>query len=182
MGAGIAARRAAAASAVVTEPVVLGLNQREWQRAEGRLFDFLTAMGLKDGEEIARITARVRERLEIRAAALVLENPLEAAIEEAHASLDRWLIAEVGGEIGADALCAAREAVLSGNVPGWSARWAGLSDQPVTAAIRAYSIAPVPERAPLVMAASRIDPCCHRLRRRIAAAIRFFFGRPARAR
>jgi hypothetical protein len=94
---------------------------------------------------------------------------MEAAIEEAHALLDQWLAAELGLEGEADALCAARAAVLGGGVPGWSARWAGLSDASLAAEIRALAVAAVPEPAPLVMEPNPIDLFLHRLGCRLAS-------------
>ena len=143
----------------------------DWPRAARRLVEYLTALGVRDRQEIDRLGEQVRRRLDARAAHAPLEDAVEAAIEEILALLDDWLTAEldIGGD--ANALAAARAAVLGGGIPGWSARWAGLAGDSLATEIRAFQRDAVPERAPLTMQASTIDLCCHRLRRRIAAAI-----------
>ncbi|MBK1718646.1 hypothetical protein CKO27_13515 [Thiocystis violacea] len=153
------------------------MDQTDWQRAAARLDDYLQAMGVKDPAEIASLCEQVRLTAEARACAMPLEDPVEAAIEEIGALLDRWLTQELGGDIDADTLCAARASVLGGSVPGWSARWAGFTEDSPGAAIRAARLVPVPERAPLVMEPNRIDLCCYRLRRRFAAVLDWLLGR-----
>jgi hypothetical protein len=104
---------------------------------------------------------------------------VEAAIEETHGLLDLWLVAEFGLEGDANALCAARAAILGGGVPGWSARWAGLSEQSLAAEIRTLCIAAVPEPAPLTMDPNPIDLFLYRLGCRLAAGFNRLLCRPA---
>lgn len=150
----------------------------DWQLLAQRLEAYLAAMGIDDRRELDRLSEQVRRRVEVRRAAAPLENALEAVIEETHALLDEWLIAELALEGDANALAAARASVLSGNLPGWSARWSGLSDVTLDEAIRAQRLTAVPEPAPLTMQPSVIDLCCARMRRRIAAAICRLFCQP----
>ncbi len=154
----------------------------DWQPASQRVSDYLTAMGVSEPLDMERLVAQVRLRVDSRAIAAPLEDIVESAIEETHALLDEWLVAELGHEADANNLEAARAAVLSGHVSGWSARWVsfiiGLTDHSLAPAIHALTILPLPEPAPLVMDANVIDLCCHRLRRRIAAAICRFFCHP----
>lgn len=183
MGAGIASSGGVApdAAALATGPAVLGLASSDWDRAAVRVESYLRAMGVRDPREIALLREQVRQRAEARAAAMPLEDAVEAAIEETGDLLDRWLNHELGhdsaGVVEPDALCAARAAVLGGSVPGWSARWAGLSETPLGAAIQSARLAPVPERAPLVMEPNPIHLCCHRLRLRLAALRDWLLGR-----
>lgn len=162
--------------ALYTAPAVHGLDDSEWRRAEPRVLDYLKALGVVDPAEIERLRERVRLRAEARALATPLEDPVEAAIEEAHALLNEWLAAELEIEADANTLFAARAAVLGGGVPGWTARWAGLAHESLAPAIRAACIAPVPERAPLVMEPSQIHLCCHRLRARLARGLGWLLG------
>jgi hypothetical protein len=177
MGAGVAPVLVGANGDVLsTGQGITGLDQDTWRRVECRLDDYLKTLGLQDPVGLERVRARVRLRVESRAVTGALENPIEAAIEEAHILLDRWLADELGIEGDANLLCAARAAVLSGAVPGWTARWAGLSDMSPAAAIRAACIAPVPDYAPLTMESGTIDLCCHRLVRRLFARVRRLLG------
>jgi hypothetical protein len=134
----------------------------DWQRAADRITDYLRAMGVREPQEIELLKERVRRRVEARASA-PLEDPVEVAVEETHALLDLWLVAELGDEADHDALYAARAAVLGGGVPGWSARWAGLSGCSLAADIRALSIRAVPQSSPLTMEPNAIDLFLHRL-------------------
>ncbi len=143
-----------------------------------RAIEYLTALGVRDRLEIERLCEQIRLRVTTREATAPLEHPLEAVIEETHALLDEWLIEELGIEDDANTLAAARAAVLGGGIPGWSARWAGLAGDSPAPAIRALRLAAVPDAAPLIMEASTIDLCCHRLGRRIADAICRLFCRP----
>ena len=140
--------------------------------------DYLQAMGVGEPLEVAALTAQVIERLRARAAKAPLENPVEAAVDETYALLDDWLAGELG--IGGDlnALFTARAAVLGGGVPGWTSRWAGLSGTNLADAIRAASIAPVPEFAPLTMEPGTIHLCCHRLLPAILAGLRRLVAPP----
>ena len=144
-----------------------------------RVSRYLHSMGVRDPVEIARLSASVRDRLESRAALAPLEDPLESAIEETIASLDQWLVSELGGvEADLGVLPAARAAVLSGAIPGWSARWAGLAERSLADEIRTRCLAPVPGPAPLVMEPSTIELCCHRLGCRIVDALGRLLCRP----
>ncbi|WP_373508395.1 hypothetical protein, partial [Thiocapsa sp.] len=64
------------------------------------------------------------------------------------------------------------QVVLGGAVPGWVGVWSGRTPRPIADDIRASSLASVPDHAPLAMGTQRIDPCCHRLVRRIARLLR----------
>ncbi|MBK5964390.1 hypothetical protein CCR95_09910 [Thiocystis minor] len=150
----------------------------DWTRAARRVFEYLTALGVREPQEIDRLSEQVRLRLEIRATHAPLEDAVEAAIEETHALLDEWLTVELGIDGDANALATARAAVLGGTIPGWSARWAGLAGDALAPTIRAFQRDAVPEFAPLTMQASMIELCCHRLRRRIADAICRLFCQP----
>ena len=150
----------------------LGLDSADWQRALPRVAAYLAAMGVTAPWEVERLCERVRIRVESRAAAVPLEDPLEAAIEETDALLDRWLAAEVGVVGDSTALYVARAAVLGGAVPGWSAAWAGISEVSVASSIRAAMVSPVPEPDPLPMEPSTIDLFGHRLARRLRRWLR----------
>ena len=165
-------------SASITDPEALssglaaaGLDPTDWPRAVRRVNDYLRAMGVSDAQEIERLLEQVRQRAEIRAAAAPLEDPVEAAIEETHSLLDHWLVAELGIEGDADRLCAARAAVLNGAVPGWSARWAGFTDESLAPTILAAYLPATPESAPLSMEPNRIDLLFHRLGHRFLAGV-----------
>lgn len=163
---------------VLEDGATMPISPADWQRAAARLVDYLTALGVGEAQDIERLSEQVRVRLDARAAQAPLENAVEAAIEETHALLDEWLVAELGGASDANALAAARAAVLGGGLPGWSARWAGLGGASPVPAIRALQRDAVPEFALLTMEASRIDLCCQRLRRRIAALLCRLFCHP----
>lgn len=150
----------------------LGLDPADWQRALPRVAAYLEAMGVTVPWEVERLCERVRTRVESRAATVPLEDPLEAAIEETDALLDRWLAAEVGVVGDNTALYVARAAVLGGAVPGWSAAWAGISEGSVAGAIRAAMVSPVPEPNPLPMEPSVIDLFGHRSVRRLRRWLR----------
>lgn len=181
MGSGI--KRRALAQAQTGAGAADGLETRpdptDWQRAAPRVAAYLQAMGILDPGELARLCERVRVAAVARAAAAPLEDPVGAAIEETLALLDRWLAAELGTTGDADALCAARAAVLGGAVPGWGARWAGTGAESLAPAIRAAMLAPVPPPAPLPMEPSAIELPVRRLLRRIAALKRLLVGRSA---
>ena len=130
---------------------------------------YLNALGVQDPHETDVLACRVIERVEFRAKLGQLGEPLETAIEETHRLLDRWLIAELGLDAEPDRLSAARAAVLGGHLPGWTRRWAGLSEVSLAESIRAVRFQAVPERAPLAMEPNPIRLCCHRLVRRLPA-------------
>ncbi|QIK37685.1 hypothetical protein GWK36_06485 [Caldichromatium japonicum] len=130
---------------------------------EMRVRLYLEALGVQASDELDALAAQVNEKVEFRSRVGQLGEPLEAAIEEVHLALDRWLLAELDIDNDPDRLSAARAAVLSGQIPGWTRRWAGLSDTSLSEIIAAGWIAAVPERAPLTMDPNPIDLCCHRL-------------------
>ena len=178
MGAGIGpvlADRPAAGTAASTEAA--GVALVDWSRAAERVAVYLAAMGVRQPGECEALREQVRLRVEARATAAPLEDPVEAAIEETHALLDLWLARELELEGDANALFAARAAVLGGGVPGWTTRWAGLSGRSLAPEIRALSIAAVPEPAPLTMDPNPIDLFLHRLARRLTAGLRRLLGR-----
>lgn len=156
-----------------------GLEPSDWERAAERVVAYLGAMGVRESKELELLREQIRPRVEVRALAAPLEDPIEAAIEETHALLDRWIVSELGLEGDADTLFAARAAVLGGGVPGWSARWAGLSGRSLAPEIRALCVAPVPEPAPLTMEPNPIDLLMHRMTGRLAAIVRCVLGRSA---
>lgn len=156
-----------------------GLEASDWERAAQRVIAYLGAMGIREPREQALLREQVRLRVEARAVAVPLEDPVEAAIEETHALLDLWIASELGLEGDADTVFAARAAVLGGGVPGWSARWAGLAERSLANEIRALCVAPVPEPAPLTMEPNSIDLFMHRMTGRIAAILRCVLGRSA---
>ncbi|SDX73569.1 hypothetical protein SAMN05421644_11147 [Allochromatium warmingii] len=143
---------------------------------EQRVRHYLHALGVVAGPEVEILVQQVLKRVELQATVAQLGEPLEIAIEETHRLLDRWLIAELGLEAEPDRLAAARAAVLGGHVPGWTQRWAGLSETPLTEVLQAARFQAVPERAPLTMEASAIDLCCHRLARRVLHGLGRLFG------
>ncbi len=170
MGSGIA-RASGGETAAPT-----GLTADTWRGIERRVTAYLNALGVSDAEEIERLRPQILQRVEAHAAVVHLGEPLEAAIAAAHLLLDRWLVSELGIEGDANALSAARAAVLGGHVPGWTARWAGLSDESLAEPIRAARILPVPELAPLVMEPNPIRLCCHRLLIRLLARLGRLLG------
>ncbi|WP_295387562.1 hypothetical protein [uncultured Thiodictyon sp.] len=147
-----------------------------WAGVAGRVTDYLRALGIEDQLHLERLAARIRQRLETRAAAVPLEDPLEAAIEEAYGALDAWLCAELGIEGDRSALFTARAAVLSGAVPHWAARFAGVSGESRAAAIQAAVVQALPPDAPLAMVPNTIDLFWRRVGHAIAAALRHLLG------
>lgn len=147
-----------------------------WEQVAGRVADYLRALGVEDPLHRERLAARVRQRLEARAAAVALEDPVEVAIEEAYGLLDAWLCAELGIEGDRDALFIARAAVLSGAVPQWAARFAGVSGESRAAAIQAAGVQALPAYAPLTMAPNTIDLFWRRVGHAIAAVLRHLIG------
>lgn len=164
--------------AVSAAPSSSALDPLDRQRALQRVQDYLRSMGVSEPQEVRALTEQVVERLRARATKAPIENPVEAAVAETYLLLDRWLASELGLGGDANALFAARAAVLGGGVPGWSARWAGLTATNLGDAIRAASIAPVPARSPLTMEAATINLCCHRLIPRILGALRRLVAPP----
>lgn len=147
---------------------------------EARVLVYLGALGVRRPRETSVLVEQVMKRVELRAALGQMGEPLEAAVEETHLLLDQWLVSELGLEGDPDALSAARAAVLGGDVPGWTARWAGLSSESLAGPIRAARVSAVPERAPLTMEPSPIQLCCHRAGLRLLARIGRLLGRRGR--
>jgi hypothetical protein len=75
-----------------------------------------------------------------------------------------------------DALFTARAAVLSGAVPHWAARFAGVSGESRAAAIQAAGVRAIPAYAPLPMVPNTIDLFWRRVGHAIAAALRHLLG------
>ncbi|MTW20073.1 hypothetical protein [Allochromatium palmeri] len=138
---------------------------------EQRVRRYLNALGVHDPREIEGLTPQVLERVEFRATLGQLGEPLEVAIEETHRLLDRWLVTELGLEAEPDQISSARAAVLGGHLPGWTRRWAGLSEVSLAESMRRVHFQAVPERAPLTMDPNPIQLCCHRLVPRLLARI-----------
>ncbi len=147
-----------------------------WDQVADRVADYLRALGIRDPLHLDRLAARIRPRVEARAASTPLEDPVEAAIEEAYGLLDEWLNLELGIEGDRDALFAARAAVLSGAVPNWAARFAGVSGESLAAAIHGASALAVPEAAPLSMEPNTIELFWYRLGRGLAGTLRRLLG------
>ena len=167
--AGTAGQSGAAVAAADRSPAA-------WVRVSERVALYLRALGIEDPLHRERLLARIQQRWEARVSVVPLEDPVEAGLEEAYALLDAWLCAEldITGEL--DALFTARAAVLSGAVPNWSARFSGVSGESIAAQVRAAGVQPEPEPAPLDMAPSTINLCCHDLGRRITGALRVLAG------
>lgn len=147
-----------------------------WSGVSERLGEYLRAMGVVDAFELELLSARARSRFQARMASAEVENPLEAAIAEVNGLLDEWLDAELGMAGDRHMLLAARAAVLSGAVPGWTARFAGVTGEGIGGAIRSATVVAVPEPAPLDMPPSPILLCCYGVRQRILARLRRLLG------
>jgi len=149
-----------------------------WAPVAERVALYLRALGIEDALHRERLLMRIQQRWEAR---VIVEDPVEAGIEEAYALLDAWLCTEldITGEV--DALFTARAAVLSGAVPNWSARFAGVAGESIAAQVRAAGVQPEPEPAPLDMEPSTINLCCHDLGRRITGALRVLVGHESAA-
>jgi len=147
-----------------------------WEQVAARVADYLRALGITEGLHLERLSLRIRQRFEARAAVAKLEDPVEAAIEETYALLDLWLGAELGLVGDRDALFSARAAVLSGAVPDWAGRFAGVSGESCAAAIRAASVEALPPDAPLTMVPNTIELFWRRLGRAVAAGLRRLIG------
>lgn len=152
-----------------------------WDLAAVRVADYLRALGVSDALELELLSARVRQRFQSRLAAAEVEEPLEVAIEEVNGLLDDWLDAELGMAGDRQMLLATRAAVLSGAVPGWTGRFAGVSGEGIAGAIRAAAVSAVPEPAALDMPPSPILLCCYGVRQRILARLRRLWGGGASA-
>ena len=176
MDSGLMTAVAAVAAGGTVAPAVGGAPAITWERVAERVTLYLHALGIRDPLQCERLIARIRQRWDARVHATPLEDPVETAIEETCALLDAWLGAELGIAGERAALFIARAAVLSGAVPNWSARFAGVSGESIAASIHTASVQATPEPAPLTMVPSTIHLCCHGLRRRIATAFRVLIG------
>lgn len=177
MESGIAAATLAMGQIADAAPVdESGQSAAPWEQVAGRVADYLRALGVTDPLHLERLGLRIRERFEARVGRAKLEDPVEAAIEVTYALLDRWLSAELGIVGDRDALFTARAAVLSGAVPGWAARFAGVSEESCAAAIHAAGVQPRPPDAPLTMVPNTIELFWRRVGRAIAAGLRRLIG------
>jgi hypothetical protein len=154
-----------------------------WPPTAERLTVYLAALGVTAASEVAQLTEQVRQQVASRAAAAPLEDTIEAAIEATLELLDAWLLTELGADADPNTLAAARAAVLSGEVPGWTQRWlagAAAAAEPaeLAATLQALHLSAVPPLAPLTMNTSTIDLCCQRARRQFSGAICRWFCQP----
>jgi hypothetical protein len=157
-----------------------------WARVSERVALYLRALGIEDPLHRERLLERVQQcwearvsvqqRWEARVSVVPPENPVETGIEETSALLDAWLCAELDIMDERDVLFTARAAVLSGAVPNWAARFAGVSGESIAAQVRAAGVQPTPEPAPLDMESNTIHLCCHDLGPRIIGALRVLAG------
>jgi hypothetical protein len=164
------------------EPVAA--SPADWEQAAPRVARYLRALGVRDPRDLDRLLTAIRTRFEHQVATSLVADAVETGIEEASKLLDEWLAAELGTEVPGSMRGVARAVVLSGAVPGWVGVWSGrtpesddrpgdaLGNRPIGERIRASSLAPVPDPAPLSMATQRIDPCCYRLFRGLARRLR----------
>lgn len=153
-----------------------GAPDNTWDAVGGRVTEYLRALGVTDPLHQERLLLRVRQRFDARSDMARQEDPIEAAIEETYGLLDEWLRAELGIVGDHDALFSARAAVLSGAIPYWSARFAGVSGESCAAAIRAAIVQPVPDEAPLIMEPNTIELFWRRIGRAVAAFLRRLLG------
>ncbi|EGV20006.1 hypothetical protein [Thiocapsa marina] len=161
------------------EPVAA--SPADWGQAAPRVARYLRALGVRDRRDSELLMARIRDRFEHRVETNLVASAVETGIEEASDLLDEWLATELGSDVPGPMRGVARAVVLSGAVPGWVGVWSGRTPQhgdqsgnrPIGERIRAGSLAPVPDLAPLSMVTQRIDPCCYRLFRRLARRLRW---------
>ena len=156
--------------------VMAGADPEAWGLAAARVVEYLRALGIADPLHQERLLLRVRQRWEARTDATRLEDPREAAIEETYGLLSEWLAAELGIVGDQDALLSARAAVLSGMVPNWPARFAGVSGESCAPLIHAATVTPVPEEAPLTMVPNTIELFWRRIGRALASVLRRLLG------
>ncbi|WP_296806017.1 hypothetical protein [Thiocapsa sp.] len=160
------------------EPVAA--SPADWEQAAPRVARYLRALGVRDPRDSELLMARIRGRFEHQVATNLVPDAVETGIEEASKLLDEWLATELGSDVPGPMRGVARAVVLGGAVPGWVGVWSGRTPQPsgqsggrpISERIRASSLAPVPDPAPLAMTTQRIDPCCYRLFRRLARRLR----------
>lgn len=141
----------------------VGASLGDWERAAPRVELYLRALGVGDQRDHARLMDTIRSRFAQRVASQVVADATETGIEVAAGLLDEWVASQLGPGVSEQQLRAGRAAVLSGAVEGWAAVWSGRVDEPLGERIRAASLSPAPEMAPLSMAPQPIRPCCDRL-------------------
>ncbi len=159
------------------EPVAA--SPADWEQAAPRVARYLRALGVRDPRDLERLSTAIRARFEHQVETSLVADAVETGIEEASKLLDEWLASELGPDAPGSMRGVARAVVLGGAVPGWVGVWSGRTPHPIDQPnaqtgerIRAGSLAPVPALAPLAMTTQRIDPCCHRLFRRLARRLR----------
>ncbi|WP_139191911.1 hypothetical protein [Thiocapsa roseopersicina] len=160
------------------EPVAA--SPADWEQAAPRVARYLRALGVRDPRDLDLLMTAIRVRFEHQVETSLVPDAVETGIEEASKLLDEWLATELGPDVPGPMRGVARAVVLGGAVPGWVGVWSGRTlqtgdqsgDRPISERIRASSLAPVPDPAPLAMATQRIDPCCYRLFRRLARRLR----------
>jgi hypothetical protein len=162
----------------------VAVSPADWEQAAPRVARYLRALGVRDPRDLERLLTAIRERFEHQVETNLVADAVETGIEEASKLLDEWLAAELGPDVPGPMRGVARAVVLGGAVPGWVGVWSGRThqprdrsgdqpaDRPISERIRASSLAPVPDPAPLAMVTQRIDPCCYRLFRRLARRLR----------
>ncbi|MFB1488476.1 MULTISPECIES: hypothetical protein [unclassified Thiocapsa] len=160
------------------EPVAA--SPADWEQAAPRVARYLRALGVRDPRDLDRLLTAIRRRFEHQVETNLVADAVETGIEEASKLLDEWLAAELGPDVPGSMRGVARAVVLGGAVPGWVGVWSGRTlppidqsgDRPISERIRASSLAPVPDPAPLAMVTQRIDPCCYRLLQRLSRLLR----------
>jgi hypothetical protein len=163
-----------------TATVPVAASPADWEQAAPRVAHYLRALGVRDPRDLDLLMATIRGRFEHQVETSLVADAIETGIEETSKLLDEWLAAELGPDVPGPMRGVARAVVLGGAVPGWVGVWSGrlpqsgehASGRPIAERIRASSLAPVPDPAPLPMVTQRIDPCCHGLVRRIARLLR----------
>jgi hypothetical protein len=155
--------------------VMPGTTPEAWEQAAARVSDYLRVMGITDPLHQERLLLRVRQRWDARIDPNRLDSR-EAAIEETYGLLSEWLVAELGIVGDQDALLSARAAVLSGMVPSWTARFAGVSGESCAPAIRVATVVPVPSESPLTMVPNTIELFWRRIGRALASVLRRLLG------
>lgn len=146
-----------------------------WESAAPHVYAYLRLLGVRQDEHLRLLSERIRARWENRLQRPIEEeDPSEVAIEEIQADLMAWLQAELDLPDAAVAeQLRARAAVLSGAVAGWVERWLGLATVSVAPAIRAALLSATPAYAELPMPTQPIVLRGVRLRRRLAALLRY---------
>ena len=145
-----------------------------WESATTHVHAYLHLLGVHQDEQVRLLSERIWARWETHLQSQIEADPSEVAIEEIQGALNDWLRVELNlPDTALHELLRARAAVLSGAVEGWVERWAGLSAASVAPAIRAALLCAVPEYAELPMPVQPIELRGVRLRRRLAALLRY---------